>query len=68
MKKTNIKITRYDHGQHFVDIIQDGGICEAWIVKKDCGVSRMMFGAEAQPDDFLKIVEANLDEYVKEED
>lgn len=80
MEKTNIQITRYRHGEFFVDIIVDKAEHhrEAWLTHKDYGVSVLMFGADFKQlyhEQFIRLVEANLEskisiyrnEYMEEE-
>lgn len=47
MKKVNHEITRYEHKGFYIDIVNTGKHLEAWITKKDYGVSTLMFGVEA---------------------
>lgn len=47
MKKVNHEITRYEHKGFYIDIVNTGECLEAWITKKDYGVSELMFGVEA---------------------
>lgn len=68
MKKTNDIITRYEHGEYFIDIIDTAaGETEAWITRKNIAVSVFMFGAEKDQtprEEFLDIVEENLEDYI----
>ena len=41
---TDIKITRYESGDFWVDIIDKPDVYEAWLSHKKMGVSDMMFG------------------------
>ena len=68
MKKTNDIITRYEHGEYFVDIIDTtAGETEAWISRKNIATCIFMFGAEKDQtprEEFLDIVEENLEDYI----
>lgn len=67
MKKTDIEITRYEHGEFWVDIVHEpDGYYSAWLTHKDYGVSSMMFGADEPLDSFITMVEANLDCYIED--
>lgn len=57
---------------YYIDILDNGTDFEAWITREDYGVSSVMFGMPKQQgedilnfDDFRKLVEANLEEYVE---
>lgn len=70
MKKTDIKITRFEDGDFWVDIVENVNDFEAWLTRKDCGVADLMFGAPKQQidrvwdfDRFCELVEGNLEEY-----
>lgn len=66
MKKTSAKITRFESGKWFVDIIEMHTGFEAWLTRKDYGVSDFMFGMPNKNmtnDFFCEMVDANLDEY-----
>lgn len=39
-----INITRLDYGLFYVDIVESEDEYEAWLLKKDYGVSSLMFG------------------------
>jgi hypothetical protein len=76
MKKTNIRIVRFEDGPFWVDIVDAGEAWEAWLTHNRYGVSDLMFGwpkvqhpkhlnGEAEVwdfDRFCKIVENNLEE------
>ena len=69
MKKTNIQITRYRHGDFFVDIVanKEQHMNEAWLFHKDYGVADYMFGVDVKTqnfDQFFRTVEANLPDYI----
>lgn len=69
MNKTNVKITRYESNDLWVDVIETEDNFEAWTTLKDYGVSNLLFGMpKYQPvnedvdyDSFVEIVAANLD-------
>lgn len=70
MKKTDTKITRYEHGNFYVDIVETENGIEAWLTYMDYGVSGMMFGLIREQKDhtytdeeMLAIVDANLIDY-----
>lgn len=75
MKKTSAKITRFESGKWYVDIIETRTMFEAWLSRKDCGVSDLMFCSakkqmdsdgnewEEDSDFFCEMVEVNLPEY-----
>lgn len=68
MKKTNDIVTRYEHGEYYIDIIDTtAGETEAWITRKNIAVSVFMFGADKDQtprEEFLSIVEENLEDYI----
>lgn len=70
MKKTDTKITRYEHGNFYVDIVETENGIEAWLTHMNYGVSGMMFRLFREQhdrtytdDELLEIVEENLDNY-----
>lgn len=70
MKKTDTKITRYEHGNFYVDIVETEYGIEAWLTYMNYGVSDMMFGLIREQHDhtytdeeMLAIVDANLIDY-----
>lgn len=72
MVETDIKITRFDDGEFWVDIIDMGDYWDSQITMKNYGVTSSMFGwLKHQPvdnsdwdfDDFLELVIANKDDY-----
>lgn len=70
MKKVDIKSTRFEHDDFWVDVIETDYGWEAWITKKNYGVSAMMFGLQKEQKEFettyeeaLEIIENNLEEY-----
>lgn len=66
MKKTGAKITRYESGDYYVDVVELDNVYEAHITRKGYGVTDFMFGAPKEQQSlkkFVEIVEANLDEY-----
>ena len=70
MKKTDTKITRYEHGNFYVDIVETENGIEAWLTYMNYGVSDMMFGLIWEQKDhtyteeeLLAIVDANLIDY-----
>ena len=73
MRKTNIKITRYEERGYFVDIQEYDDGFEAWITKVGFGASMFMYGCDKDQGDgfilthdgFKSNVEANLDEYIE---
>ena len=67
MKKTTIKMTRYEHGEYYIDIIETAENYEAWIVGKNIGLESLMFGMPKEQQtckEFLEIVEANLEDEI----
>lgn len=68
MKQTNDIVTRYEHGDYYVDIIDTSdGQTEAWITRKEYAVSIFMIGTEKDRtprEEFLGIVESNLEDYI----
>ena len=68
LTKTDARITRYEVTRKwYVDIEEDGESYEAWLCPERGGLKSMMFGwsKEEGLDEFLRIVEANLDEYIE---
>jgi len=80
MKRTNIKITRFEIGEFYVDIVETKGEIEAWLCGKKYGTSNFMFGMQKSStyfhdfyeiyngeyfNAFCKLVENNLDEYIE---
>ena len=76
MKKAeNVSITRLDYGLFYVDIVEYEEDLEAWLLKKDFGVSSLMFGwpkrQECDNSDWSferfvnELVEPNLEEQVR---
>ena len=66
MKKTSAKVTRFESGKWWVDVIETRTMYEAWLTRKAYGCSTLMFGyfkKDMSYDTFCEIVEANLDEY-----
>ena len=70
MKKANAKITRYQQGKFYIDIVDNGKGFEAWITGKKYGVSDLMFGMpkkqateDITEEHFLELVEASFSEY-----
>ena len=78
MKKlNNAKITRYEEGNFWIDIVESESEFEAWLQERHCGVSSLMFGFPKEQftdgeklvvdnDFFCELVEANLDEYIED--
>lgn len=64
----NASITRYQHGEYYIDIVCQGKSREAWLVRKDYGISMLMFGDWVQQgrtfDQFVRLVSKNLPEYI----
>ena len=68
MKKTNAKITRYEAGAYYIDIVEGASTYEAWLKHRYEGVSQLMFGVSKESttyDDFVKLAEDNLPKYKK---
>ena len=73
MKKLeNITFTRYEDEEFFIDIHEKPDMYEAWLTRKNYGVSSLMFGVPKvqpvdnsvmTPEEFLDMVERNLEEY-----
>lgn len=67
MKKTDISITRFENSDFWIDVVDDGTVFRAYLMRKGYGVSSLMFGAEKKNitfSSFLYLVQCNLDEYV----
>ena len=69
-KNTAITTTTYTAMQFNVDIIVNAeeGTFEAWLYESGHGVKELMFGGmidQQSYDDFVRIVYANLNEYIK---
>lgn len=63
MKKSTVKITRYNSGKFYVDIVEAADSFEAWLGHRDIGCANLMFGVSARLetyDSFVGMVEANL--------
>ena len=68
MTKTNIQITRYEDGDFYVDIIDNGPDFEAWLTAKEYGVSEMLMACPKDQENgcdvdfyaFLSMVEYTL--------
>ena len=70
------KITRYETGNYYVDIIEKEDIFESWLTGKGYGISEMMFGSAKEQHHidgtrytvdkkaFCDLVEANLPDYI----
>ena len=75
MKLTDTKITRYEDGNFWVDIVEKSDEYEAWISHKEYGISTLAFGlpktntlydienTNLVHSVFLHIVNANLERY-----
>lgn len=71
MKKTNQKITRFEDGDFYIDIVESESDFEAWITKKEYGLSALMFGVPRKQDgaddvsfaSFCELIESNLDDH-----
>lgn len=44
MKRTNIKITRFEIGEFYVDIVETNDGIESWLCGKKYATSKFMFG------------------------
>lgn len=71
-KKTDAKITRYEHGNFYIDVVGEEYGVSAWLHHRDYGISEMMFGLprkqeftgeEFTDDELIEIIKANLNEY-----
>jgi len=65
MTKTNIQITRYRHGDFFVDIVanKEQHMNEAWLFHKDYGIADYILGVDVKVqnfDQFFRTLEAIL--------
>lgn len=71
MKKLETKITRYQYGEYYVDIVspafcQGYPAIEAWLSRKDIGVAELMFGVDPKDEaEFLEMVECNIEDYIE---
>lgn len=66
MRKTNIKVTRYQHGDFWIDIIDyPDGLHEAFLSHKEFGVSRMMFGSWDDRKEFVALVKDRLSDCIE---
>lgn len=77
MKKTETKITRYEHDGYYIDIYETKFGFQFWVTKPTYIVSNYCFGMpkyQAAIDhmmtfqEFYEIVEANVDDYVTDVD
>lgn len=76
MKDTNIKITRLEHNEYYIDIVEMEDEFEAWICEKGDGVSLFALGLpKYQPSfqesgetfaSFYEFVEEKLEEFIDE--
>ena len=67
MKKTNIKIVRYEYGSFWIDVVELDEYYEGWLTHKRYGISEMMFGVLKEYGDLnyaLSLFEANVDDYI----
>ena len=60
MKKTSVKIERYENNGFYYDIVNDGKTIEAWISAKPFGITQFLFGLELK-----HTTEAQFLEYIK---
>ena len=68
MKKTDTKITRYESGPFWIDIVEEETTFEAWMCRMNFTEYMFMFGVEKNKaggdvEFFVDLVEGNLDEY-----
>ena len=76
MNETKIKITRFEHNEYYIDIIEMDDEFEAWICEKEYGVSLFALGLpKYQPTfqesgltfaSFYEFVEEKLEEFIDE--
>lgn len=67
MKQTDVKLTRYEAGDYWIDIVELPNEFESWITHKNYGVSDLMFGCPKQQqtlDSFIDLVRCNLADYI----
>ena len=68
MKSTSIKTTTYTaHDDIVIDVVELSDVYEAWIYRKNIGLKSLMFEVPKEQqsyDEFLEIVEANIDEHI----
>lgn len=71
MKKSEIKVTRYEQDGFYIDIVKltenyGTNEYEAWLQHKDYGISKLMFGCmSGSIEQFLNIVDDNLNEQIE---
>ena len=69
MEITNTKITRYERGYFYIDIIETGDEYEAWLTQKEYGFSLLMFGCPKEQqcyEDFCVMVDDNAGTYMRD--
>ena len=75
MKKTDISITRFENSDFWIDVVDDGTVFRAYLMRKGYGVSSLMFGAlkkDVTFTEFIDLVQCNLanenyvDTYIEE--
>ena len=75
MIKTDVRVTRYEHNEFWIDVVELENVWEVWLSKKDNGASILMFGLPPRPNDKTRlsygesvcpIIEANLETCEKE--
>lgn len=68
MNKTNIKITRYEYKNFWIDIVDKEDTYEAWIQHKLYGIADEMFGVLKEQtkteEEMIELINANLFNYI----
>ena len=75
MEKTKIKTVTYKHDDYYIDIVEMDDSFESYIYGKDSSLKMLMFGSAKKQsdciyfdhvtfDDFMEMVESNLNEYI----
>ena len=72
LERTFIETETFAYGDYRVDMTVTSGSFAAWIYHKDYGIKKLMFeipgtpnGKRISPDEFLEMVENNIDDYIK---
>ena len=69
MKKSFVEVKRFYTRNYYIDIVYDFSrrLREAWLVRKEYGISILMFGEfDMEEDEFIELVEGNLAEYIED--
>ena len=77
MKKTDVKITRFETECFWIDIVETETDFEAWLQSKEIGISKLMYGIpkhqtigndilDVDFDFFCAMIEADKEDYIYE--